>query len=77
MVRLRYFSCGIGVLLMSTIGCDTFHNLQTHRLQRLNRGVDGMPTSAYFSVSDTLDKETTSDQGQPVVSNRSQIQLID
>lgn len=73
MVRLRYLAVGIGLLLMSTSGCETFHNLQSHRLQRLNRGVDGMPTSAYFSVSDPLEKETTSDQGQTIVSNRTQM----
>ena len=72
MVRLRYSAVGIGLLLMSTVGCETFHNLQSHRLRRLNRGVDGMPTSAYFSVNDPLKKETTSDQGQTLVSNRTQ-----
>jgi hypothetical protein len=37
-------------------GCSTiFHELQLHRLQRLNRGDElGGGTDAYFSVSDPL-----------------------
>ncbi len=77
MVRLRYSVVGIGLLLMSALGCDTFHNLQSHRLQRLNRGVDGMPTSGYFSVSDPLENETTLDPGQSIASNGTQVQSID
>ena len=72
MVRLRYSAVGIGLLLMSTLGCETFYNLQPHRLRRLNRGVDGMPTSGYFSVSDPLENETTADPGQTIASNSTQ-----
>jgi hypothetical protein len=77
MVRLRYSALGIGLLLMSTLGCETFHNLQPHRLQRLNRGVDGMPTSGYLSGSDPLEKESTVDQEQLIASNGMQIQSTD
>ena len=74
MVRLRYSAVVIGLLLMSTLGCETFYNLQPHRLRRLNRGVDGMPTSGYFSVSDPIEKEITPNPGQTIASNRTKIQ---
>ena len=56
MISVRPASFGIALLLMSSLGCNMMHNLQPHRLQRLNRGVEGMPTSAYFSVNDPLDE---------------------
>ena len=77
MVRLRYSAVGIGLLLMSTLGCETFYNLQPHRLRRMNRGVDGMPTSGYFSVSDPIEKEITPTFGQTIPSNWTQIQSSD
>ena len=76
MVRLRCSAVVIGLLLMGTLGCDTFHNLQTHRLQRLNRGVDGMPPSQYFSVSDPIEEDTRVDQGQSIASNKTQVQQL-
>ena len=39
---------------MSALGCgDILHNLQRHRLNRLNRVPDSMPSDAYnFSIPD-------------------------
>ncbi len=43
-----------GIVSLSALGCgDVLHNLQRHRLDRLNRVPDYMPSDAYnFSIPD-------------------------
>lgn len=53
MVFLRCMTIGLCLLLVGAAGCDSFHNLQPHRLHRLNRGSGGMSSKAYYSVEDT------------------------
>lgn len=39
----------LALVLCGTVGCQLVHDLQPHRLKRLNHGVDGMPASDYYS----------------------------
>ncbi len=57
-LSLRTWSAGLALLTTITLatGCgDMLHNLQPHRLQRLNRTTDGMSSDAYnWSVPDPI-----------------------
>ena len=53
MLRMRLLSAGLlGLTLSAMTGCGLLHDLQPHRLQRLNR-VEPMGSDAYqFSIPD-------------------------
>lgn len=52
---------GLGTCLVMLSGCRIMHELQPHRLQRLNRGPD-IGSGALYSVQDEIPTRTTADQ---------------
>lgn len=49
----RLAVCLSALLLPVFAGCSMLHELQPHRLKRMNHGVDGMPASDYSYLNDT------------------------
>ncbi|MGH7129103.1 MAG: hypothetical protein ACREJB_17785 [Planctomycetaceae bacterium] len=57
MTALRRLMIGLALALTAgATGCELLHDLQLHRLHRLNRG-PGMSSDAYLSVPDPLPEE--------------------
>ena len=60
MLRVRLLHAGLLAVLLGVIsGCEVLHNLQPHRLQRLNR-TEPMGNDAYqFSIADPQPESAT------------------
>lgn len=61
MVEFRRVIAGavLALVVWGASGCQVLHDLQPHRLKRLNHGVNGMPASDYYSFESAEDGPET------------------